>query len=555
MNRGLRIGIVVATVVAIFTPLLLVFAQSFLSGPFFAQNIHPTTDAFAFVFSDGDFWSALTNSAIIAAGMTVIAVPVGAILAFLMVRADLPGARWLEPLMLAPMFISSLVLSFGFVVAFGPVGVISLWARDIFGFVPWNLYSMPSLILIAGLTHVPHVFIYAASALRSLGSDVEEAARSTGAGPLRVALTVSLPMIRPALLYSAVLIFFLGFELFGLPLVLADPQGELVLATYLYKLTNILGTPSYQLMAVVVIVIVAIALPLVFLQRKLLEGANRYISIKGKAANQRALALGFWRWPALILIAAWLMFTVILPVAALVIRSLTSSWGEGVSILDSLTLDHFRELGEYPNLIRGIVNTFLLATIGGAGAVVIYTAVNLAQYRWKSIWTTVLDYSVLLPRAMPGIIAGLAIFWVFLFVPALQPFRATLLSIWFAYTLVWMAYGMRLVQSSLMQISPDLEEAGRICGADAGRVSRDVTIPLIKAGLLGAWLLLFVTFVREYSTGVYLLTPGTEVIGSLLVSQWATGAVDTVVALSVVNIAMVLLGLFVLMLFRKKQNG
>ena len=107
------------------------------------------------------------------------------------------------------------------------------------------------MAVIAGLTHVPNVYIYASSALKSLGSDVEEAARVAGASPFRVAVSVSLPLIMPALLFSAVLVFFLGFELFGLPLVLGDPEGHLVLSTYLYKLTNKLGTPSYHLMAAV----------------------------------------------------------------------------------------------------------------------------------------------------------------------------------------------------------------------------------------------------------------------------------------------------------------
>ena len=75
----------------------------------------------------------------------------------------------------------------------------------------------------------------------------------SGANPFRVALNVSLPMILPAILFAGVLVFFLGFELFGLPLVLGDPQDLLVLSTYLFKLTNKLGVPSYQLMAVVVV--------------------------------------------------------------------------------------------------------------------------------------------------------------------------------------------------------------------------------------------------------------------------------------------------------------
>ena len=79
---------------------------------------------------------------------------------------------------------------------------------------------------------------------------------------------------------------------------------------------------------------------------------------------------------------------------------------------------------------------------------------------------------MLLPRAMPGLVAGLAVFWVFLFVAPLQPFRQTLVALWAAYTVVWLAYGMRLVSGALLQIGPELEEAGRVVGASAGRVSR-----------------------------------------------------------------------------------
>ena len=121
----------------------------------------------------------------------------------------------------------------------------------------------------------------------ALGSDVEEAARVAGASPLRVALSVSLPLIMPALLFSACSCFFLGFELFGLPLVLGDPEGHLVLSTYLYKLTNKLGTPSYHLMAAVAVCIVAMTIPLVLLQRRLLQNARKYATIKGKAARMR----------------------------------------------------------------------------------------------------------------------------------------------------------------------------------------------------------------------------------------------------------------------------
>jgi iron(III) transport system permease protein len=84
--------------------------------------------------------------------------------------------------------------------------------EQLIGFVPWNIYSMFSIVVIAGLTHVPHAYLYISSALRSVGSDVEEAARTVGASPLQVMTSVSLPMVRPSILYACVLLFFLGWK-------------------------------------------------------------------------------------------------------------------------------------------------------------------------------------------------------------------------------------------------------------------------------------------------------------------------------------------------------
>ena len=138
-------------------------------------------------FADPDFWQAFWTTIAIAGGMAAIAVPLGAVLAFLMVRTDVPGRRYLEPLILIPIFVSAVVIAFGYVVAIGPVGILSTLAKDILGFVPWNLYSLLALIMIAGLTHVPHVYLYSAAALRGLSTDLEEAARVSGANPFRVA--------------------------------------------------------------------------------------------------------------------------------------------------------------------------------------------------------------------------------------------------------------------------------------------------------------------------------------------------------------------------------
>jgi iron(III) transport system permease protein len=546
---------VLTTAVAL--PLSFIVLQSLLSAPFFDASRTFGVDGYRFIFHDPDFWEAAKNSLIIASGMLLISIPLGGVLAFLVTRTDLPCRRSLEPLLLTPVFVSPMVLAFGYVIAAGPAGFYAIWWREAFGVddVPWSVYSVFAITVIVGLTHVPHVYLYASAALRNLGSDVEEAARVAGARPYRVALDVSLPMTMPSLLFSGVLVFFLGFEVFGLPLVLGDPEGHLVLATYLYKLTNKLGVPSYHLMAAVAMCIVAVTFPLVLLQRYLLRRANRFVTVKGKAGRRTVLPLGAWRWAAFAVVALWLGLTVFVPLSGIVLRAFVSHWGMGVALADALTLANFTELFEQDNLVRAILNTLGIGVIGGALSVGFYSLVAFAGHRRNDWGARLIDYIVLLPRAVPGLLAGLAFLWLFLFVPGLKLLQNSMWSIWIAYTVVWLAYGMRLIQSALLQVGPELEEAARSVGASARRASLDVTLPLVRFGLLAAWLLIFMIFEREYSTAVYLLSPGTEVIGSLLVSLWAAGAVDQVAALSVVNIGMVAAGLGVALRFGVKLNG
>ncbi|MCW2633761.1 MAG: spermidine/putrescine transporter permease, partial [Blastococcus sp.] len=245
---------------------------------------------------------------------------------------------------------------------------------------------------------------------------------------------------------------------------------------------------------------------------------------------------------------------------------------------DVLTLEHFRDIWDQPSLMRGIWNTVLIGVIGGAIAVLCYSGIALAMHRKPDGITRVLDYSVLVPRAVPGLLAGLSFLWVFLFVPALldnglkmfdndvarwlsdnlipqlRALRSTIFSVWLAYSVVWMAYGLRLITTALLQVGPELEEAARSAGANRGQVTRDVTLPLVKYGLIGAWLMVFLIFEREYSTGVYLLSPGTEVIGAMIVSMWGAGAVDLVAALSFINITLVAIGLGIALRFGVKLH-
>ena len=390
---------------------------------------------------------------------------------------------------------------------------------------------------------MPHVYIYTSTALKNVSSDIEEAARIAGASAFRVAMDVSIPMIRPALIFSGVLVFLAGVETFGLVLILGNRTDFDTLAVYLYKLTNRLGVPSYQLMAAVAVVILLLTIPLVFFQRYLLRGEMRFASIRGKSARQRPVQLKAWKWPAIGILSIWAFVSVVVPISGVLLRAFVSGWGQGVNFFDSLTLDNFRIVFSEPSMMRAIVNSILIGVIGGACAVAVYVAIALSLHRRHDRLVKTLDFSMMLPRALPGVAAGLAFFWAFLFFWPLTELRLTLFSIWLAYTVVWMPYGVKLVQTALFQVGTELEEAARSVGAKPWQVISEVTLPLVWFGVLSSWVLIFIAFEREYATGVYLLNTGTEVVGALLVSLADGGSINMVATLSVVNIALVAVGM------------
>jgi iron(III) transport system permease protein len=537
---------IVVALLALFVlaPVVLMIYQSFLSDAFFAADARLSLSAYQYVLTDPSFYDALWVTVIVAVGMTAIAVPMGAVLAFLLTRTDLRFKPFLEVAVLVPMFISSIVLAFGYTVSVGPSGFISILAREAFGWLPWNLYSVTGIVLVGGLGHVPYAYLYVSAAMRNLPTDLEEAARVSGASVWRVSLDVTIPLVMPALVFVTALNLLVGFEMFGVPLVLGDPSHISVLTTYIYQLTTLFGVPTYQMMAVVAIILVVLTLPMIFAQRRLLRHGRRYEALSGKGSRATPLHLGRrGQSVALAIIGLWIFISVVLPIGGIVLRTFVSAWGVDVNLFQHLTLANFAAIAEIPSLQRTVINTIILASVGGAAAVAIYLLIALAGHRNTGPSNTVLDYMVLLPRALPGLVVGLAFFWLFLFVPFLRPLRPTLIALFIAYLVVGLSYGLRLLQGVLIQVAPELEESARTTGATIGQTWRDVVLPIVRPGLMGAWVLIMIIFIRDEATGVYLIGSGTEVIGPEMVTLLQTGAMDTIAALSFISIILTGAGL------------
>ena len=236
----------------VLAPIGILVYQSLLTAPFFAPAKRFALEAYRYVLHDPYFLEALKNSFLIGLGMVLIAVPLGSLFAFLVTKTDLPFARLFELLLLAPIFISAIILGIGFIVAFGPSGVVSGWVESLLGHVPWTIYTLPAIAVIAGLTHVPYVYLYVASTIQNVDASLEEAARDLGARGFQTFLHVTLPLAWPGVAAGALLALTLSLDDFVVTFFTAGP-GATTLPLYIYSSVKLGVSPKVHALSSLIV--------------------------------------------------------------------------------------------------------------------------------------------------------------------------------------------------------------------------------------------------------------------------------------------------------------
>lgn len=536
LDRPFQVLIAVLTVALIFFPLAPILVQAFSDRPLYESSRALTLDNFTRVLSSGAFWSVAGTTFLFAALTTLLAVASGAAMAVLIERTDLPARGLLNGLVLIPFYVSPLVLAFAWAVVYGPQGYITIWFRTLLGRDPWNLYSLVGIAIVAMVYYVPYTYLYCTAALALSDPQVEQAARIAGAGPLRTLRAVTLPLLRPAITYSTVLTFVSAIELLSIPLVLGTPSGVRVLATYLYILGIAGGRVDYGAIAAISVLIVLMVTGLVWVQERLVAQGQRFVTTGGRASRIRPLELGSIRWGILAVIALYIGFAIILPLIGIVAQSATSFLSPLINPLTLLTWDNYREVLGVATYRRSITNSLLISTIGAAIGIVFMAFIALISYRSTFPGRRGLTYLALYPRAVPGIIVGVGFLWAFLLVPGIGGLRNTIWALMAAFIMRFIPLGFGAISPAILRISPELDRAARVAGADWLGASRHVLLPLLRPALFSGYILLFITFLKEYSSALFLFSRGSEVIGTTIIELWRQGNSGPVAALATVQV-------------------
>ncbi|MFI2228655.1 ABC transporter permease [Nocardia testacea] len=526
--------------VLVLAPVLPILYQSVVDRPLYEAGGIFTVDNYTRLFTDAGFGTVIWNTVKFAVLTTVLAQLFAVPMAILTVRTRLPFGRLIGGGMQWPFFISSLLLGFGWITMYGPAGFFSVQVRELIGTVPWNLYSIPGMALTEAVALAPIAYIYCVNVLRRSDASLESAAQVCGAGPLRILFSVVVPMLRPPVVYSSVLIMSMSIETLSVPLLYGAPVDIQVFSTFLY--TNGLQAidPDYGVLGAASALILLATVFLVWSQTKLLKNSQRFVSVRGKATRPRLLELGPLKWVGLFFIAIYLVFGALIPIFGLMFRSFTLVLTPLRSPFSTLTLDNYERIFAYDAYRQSIVNSIVIAVIGAIVISFLATLAVLVSRRSTFRFNKTVEYLALAPQAMPGLIIGIGFFWAVAYAPG---FVGALLSgtIW----ILIMAFGLRALPSAygnlapvIMQLGAELDNAARVSGADWFRTFTRILAKLIAPAFAGAMVLVFVTMIKEYSPAIFLSSAKTNVIGTTALELWTQGNTGSVAALATIQIGL-----------------
>jgi len=477
------------------------------------------------------FWTTMELGAAVTAICFVLAVP----LAWAVSRTDMPGKATIRLLVLSAFVMPPYLGAIGWILLAGPnSGWLNIAWRAATGAegAAFDIYTFTGLAYVIALYTFPFLFVFTAGALDVVSSEMEDAANILGAGTLRTALRITLPLVLPALLAGGIITFLETISLVGTPALIALPARINVVTT---QLAQFFSPPIRAEVAAAYTMPLLLVTILLYAVQQRLVGRKGFVTLGGKGGERRMIKLGVWRWVAFAYAAFILLLALVLPSLVLAQAAFAKAWGRGLH-LDNLTLDNFAYLlFRHPGARGSIVNSFEYA--GSAATIALLLAVGIAYIASRRLvrFGGMLGILCMTPFVIPGIVLAIAFYGAY----APPPFSlyGTGLILILAFTTRFLPIAYSSVNASIRSINPEMEEAVRILGGGRGMAIRRVLAPLMKRSLVGAWLLVFIPASRELSTAMFLYGPSTRPMSIMLLDLSEEGNFELLAALGFLLLA------------------
>jgi iron(III) transport system permease protein len=544
-------NLIVLLVVVVIAYLALV-PLGFLVWTTFFQHGSPTLANFRSAYSSVGLGTMALNSFEFAFGSSALAIVLGTVLAYLIVRTDVPFKPLMFAASLVPLIIPGILHTIAWIFIASPqIGVLNTWViKPLDGGHPFNVFSIPGMIVVEGIHLSPLVFLLMVAAFRSMDPSLEESAIMSGASLPTVFRRVTLPLVRPAL-YAAILIMVVrGLESFEVPAVLGLPAHIWVFTSQIWMALND-AIPNYGKAGAYAMSLLFLTTIGILLYSRLSRHARSFQTVTGKGFRPHPVPLGRWRLPATLLILVYFCISVVLPVLVLLYASTQPYYSPpSHHTLTHMTLSNYPLEWRDPLIRHAVVNSLIL---GLAAATIVMAIAAVAS--WLVVRTTLpgrwlVDHLAVTPLVIPGLVLGVAILSIYLRTGWL-PVYGTLWILLIAYLTRYMPYGMRYASTSMFQVARELEESAEMSGAGWWHVFRRIVLPLLFPGFIAGWIYIMIVSLRELGSSVLLYSPGKEVLSIVLWEQYRDGLLPQVAALGV----MLITGLVVLVMVAYKLGA
>jgi iron(III) transport system permease protein len=554
-SHALLIAVTLFLIFLILVPLVRLLVSSFQLG-------HPsipegwTLKNYTAAYSMGIFYSALATTVIISAVGTFITMAIAILFAWLIERTDMPFRNLAWVLILIPMAMPGILFALGWALLLAPkTGALNIGLRGLLEWVgihmsegPLNIYSYGGLLFVDGLRGVTTVFLMVVGAFRMMDPSLEEAARVAKADARGTFFRVTLPVLLPAILTAGIYSFISSMDSFEAPLAIGLPAGIFLLSTLIYFTTRLQTPTDYGLGATFGVFYMVLMIGLLIIYRRWVGYSGRFSTVTGKGYRPRVTSLGRWRYAAVGMFVLYFLLTVAAPFAILLWTSLLPSYHlPSWAALRLVSLENYAEIFSNPHILSVVWNTLWLVLISATVTMLLAFLVSWVIVRSHVPGKSILDGFLFLPHAIPGIVIALALMMAYLTYPLNQ--LGIYGSIWvvvLGLIASYIAFGTRLMNSGITQVSAELEEAAYISGASVTRTLFAVTLPLLFPVFAAGWVWVAVHALRAFSIPLMLSSKQNEVFAVLLWVYWDEGEASQAAALGVL-LMLVLVPLTLLM--------
>ena len=491
-------------------PVVMLVIGSFSSG--FGTFDHFTTAKYIEAYTDPEFYDVLWNTLVFTSGSAILSTALALFLAYMNTRTNIPFKFLFGVVTIIPMMIPHILFTASWAMLLNPNnGILNRLLMEIFNLKDsiFNIYSLSGMILVEALLDLPIAYLVIVPAMSAFDVSLEESSRVCGASNLRTLMRVTLPVLRPAILASVILVVVRSLASFAVPSVIGMPGRIYVLASHIYRIVAIGYATDFGRAAAVGMSALSASIGLIYIYRYLTAESDQFVTISGRGFKPSLIDLKQWRYPAFAVVGSLCFVLIVLPVMVLFyISMLPYVMAPSARAFSMMSWKNWIMVLNDPISLLSLKNSLILGFSGATLGVILSILVAYVIVKARTTAAGILESLSFLSFAFPGIVVGVGFMWFFV----RTPLYGTLWALLIGYIATYLPYGVKPLSSAFVQIHSHLEESSRVCGASPAYTLRRIVIPLLIPGIVSGWILMATMFVRELTLSVVLSRPGTEVL-------------------------------------------